>query len=285
MVRTVVVASMSDRTTVLHVDDDPEFLSLAARRFDRSADGDPEIELVPAGSADEGMEILDSRRVDCIVSDSIRCADGEPFVAAAHRRDASVPIVLYTANAADAVADEVTGGAVDAYFRKGDGDSLGALGCTVRALVAGDADDEADDASGPSAVDDRTTEETAPAPKPAGTDRAAAGTATLGSDWEIIGRHDWAAPSELGTTIVEAVTAHRNREPEAFGHLYERVDADALADLLGPTFGGRTRPGTQVRFPYLDHELAVTAEGIVAVRPLDRPFAGAEAAEREATVQ
>lgn len=236
---------MSGRITVLHVDDDPEVLRLSARLLGR-ADGGPPVDVLTAESASEGLRALDARSVDCVVSDSVTLPDGDPFVVAARRRDADLPIVLFTAKNLGDVAGDVAEGRVNAYHHKANGGDLEPLRCQIRSLVDRDGDRPAADAEGP------------PSPLPS----------PLGADWDIVGRHDWTGDRELGTTVVEALATHRGADPEALDSLYESVDADALAGLLEPTPSGRARSGTQVRFPHLDYEVAVTADGVVAVRPL-----------------
>jgi CheY-like chemotaxis protein len=118
---------MQGQATVVHVDDDPRVLSLS-RRVLSSDDDDREIET--AETAAEGLDLVESREVDCLVSDSVRLPDGEPLVAAARQTAPEVPIVVFTGSEESEEAVHA-----DAYVRKGDPDDFQTVATAVEELL------------------------------------------------------------------------------------------------------------------------------------------------------
>jgi CheY-like chemotaxis protein len=123
---------MTAELRVLHVDDDPDQLSLARRRFETTGRT-----VVTADGPVAGLDRLDrldrlDAGVDCLVSDSMVTPDGEPFVVAARRRVPDLPVVAYTGAPLDAVPVEA---GVAGYVRKGAA-SVGRLCEVVDAAVA-----------------------------------------------------------------------------------------------------------------------------------------------------
>lgn len=277
---------MEQQLTVLHVDDDPSFLELAARLYEREA-GD--VEVATATTPEEAFELLggsgdgdgdgdaDAGGIDCVVSDSLRTASGESFVDELRRRHPTVPIVLCTG----AAWEEVAGAAqadVSAYVQKGSADALTALASRVRELTGeGDADAAVDVAAVADAGDTASPErlerpaDGAPGAEPP----VGAEDAPLGDDWEVLARHDWSSDSELVVTIVDVVDSvvgsDDGREP-----LYGTINGEVLEELLRPRFGRGERAGDVViQFHFRGTDVAVTGEGYVAVKNVDSADGGA----------
>ncbi|WP_224334587.1 HalOD1 output domain-containing protein [Haloprofundus halobius] len=85
--------------------------------------------------------------------------------------------------------------------------------------------------------------------------------------WELLAHHDWSGPQELVTTIAVALETYSGVKATEGTPLFDAVDPDALAELLGPGFSGSHHKSVSVRFPYRDHLLAVFGDGRVLVRP------------------
>jgi CheY-like chemotaxis protein len=243
---------MSTGFTVLHVDDDPEFLDLASSVLSR----EDRFQTVTAASANEGLERLKERRVDCLVSDSVRLPDGEPLVVAARRENPDLPILLFTAKDWSSIGDEVVDARVTEYIRKASQDDFDTLLMRLHTV--------ADSLPGRLSLDLEAESDTE-----SETEEVVVTSLDLGGDWQVVGMHEWDDPEEVGTSIVHAIATFVEEDPDALPPLFDRVDPDDLAGLLEPHSDGSTRQGVQVRFPYAGRELAVTSEGVVAVRSLD----------------
>ncbi|SEO29509.1 Response regulator receiver domain-containing protein [Halogranum amylolyticum] len=245
---------MTAQCTVLHVDDDPEFLELSEQLFDREASFDT----LTAPTAEDGLRLLRTHEVDCVVSDFVVSADGTPFISAARDVDVDVPIILFTGKEWDLVAADAVTANVTHYVQKAGVEEIELVKSRARQVT-----EAGRDASGTVVGDPPTS--TAPVTATSSFEAAAT---RLGEEWVVVGRHDWSDAEELGTTVLEALETLDGRRTGTDVPLFETIDADALADLLGPTPSGHERPGVQVRFPYGGHELAVTSDGDVAIRPL-----------------
>jgi CheY-like chemotaxis protein len=121
---------MQGEPTVVHVDDDPRVLSLG-RRVLSSDDGDREIRT--AETAADGLELVESGEVDCLVSDSVRLPDGEPLVSAARRSAPGLPIVVFTGSVE--LSESVH---ADACIQKGDPDDYQSVAAAVDSLLEAD---------------------------------------------------------------------------------------------------------------------------------------------------
>jgi DNA-binding response OmpR family regulator len=241
---------MTDRYRVLHVDDDPEFLQLTRSEF---AD-DETFEFVTATGVDEGFETLRRDAVDCLVSDSIRTAEGEPFVAAARRRADEVPIVLFTGHELTTLADETLEADPSGYVRKGTAGAFDELrdrltelavehpiesraftrgGSRAHAGAGADAEGETVSSDGDDADDD--------------------------GEWRVVAHHDWRTDDEFAVTVVRAARHLLDTTPDE--RLYDVIDPESLERLLA-----RSGSGTRVRFEYGGHEFKATADGTIAVR-------------------
>ena len=107
---------MSSGIRVLHVDDDGEFLDLAATFLERE---DDRIDVVTATSAGDGLDRLAEGDIDCIVSDyDMPGRNGLEFLDAVRERDPEIPFVLYTGKGGEEVASEAISRGVTEYLQK-----------------------------------------------------------------------------------------------------------------------------------------------------------------------
>lgn len=246
---------MPPQTTVLHVDDDPQLLELSALSFARAGD---DVETVTASNVEAGLDVLESRSVDCVVSDSLRLSDGTPFIVAARRRDPSMPIVFYTAKPWEDVASDAIAARVSEYVRKGDGGDVEAVVERARALATGA---ETPTIDGETSFEGRPHEEE--------TDAAdARPPETPERTWTVVGVHDWETDDELVTTIVQVMEASTGVDAREAEPLFGVLDAESLETVLKPRSGETPRRDVRVRFPYAGREFSVSSDGVVAVRDL-----------------
>lgn len=75
-------------------------------------------------------------------------------------------------------------------------------------------------------------------------------------------RYDWNDGVEPTTAVVKAVAAATGRQPTDLPTLYDRLDTDALDDLLDRGDGG----AVEVAFEYAGVDVRVGSDGTVAVR-------------------
>ena len=107
-----------DRVRVLHVDDDPEIVDLAATFLRRE---DDRLDVTSAETADEALESVRAGDVHCLVSDyHLPDMDCDEFVDAVHDADPDLPFILFTgrdrARIDGAIESVITG-----YLQKGSG--------------------------------------------------------------------------------------------------------------------------------------------------------------------
>ncbi|MFY4813721.1 response regulator [Haloarcula sp. AONF1] len=104
---------------MLHIDDEPDFLDVASEILAQQSD---QLNVVTAASAAEGLDRLDERSVDCIVSDyRMPEKDGIELLKAVREEYPDLPFILFTGEGSEAVAsDAIAAGATD-YLRKGHG--------------------------------------------------------------------------------------------------------------------------------------------------------------------
>ena len=114
-----------ERMRILHVDDDPGFAEMAAEFLERA---DDRFETVIATSARDGLEIVATQRIDCIVSDyEMPGMNGIDFLDAVRENHGDLPFVLFTGKGSEALAAEAIEAGVDSYQQKGSGTDQYAL--------------------------------------------------------------------------------------------------------------------------------------------------------------
>jgi DNA-binding NtrC family response regulator len=93
--------TLPDRIRVLHVDDEPGLAELTATFLERE---DERLTVETATSAEEGLELFDEPRHDCVVSDyCIPGTDGLDFLRAVRQDHPELPFILYTAKSPEAI--------------------------------------------------------------------------------------------------------------------------------------------------------------------------------------
>lgn len=80
-------------------------------------------------------------------------------------------------------------------------------------------------------------------------------------------QYEWTDPEPLSTVVVRLVAAVTDTDPLELEPLRDRVDPDALDELFAPTVDGRTRSLGQVSFPLAEHQVVVSGDGEIEVRP------------------
>ena len=110
---------MGDRIRVLHVDDDPDLVELAATFLERE---DDRIAVETAVNATEGLAHLTDNDVDCIVSDhDMPGPNGIEFLETVREQNSEIPFILYTGKGSEAVASDAISAGVTDYLQKGGG--------------------------------------------------------------------------------------------------------------------------------------------------------------------
>ncbi|MFB6354610.1 MAG: PAS domain S-box protein [Halobacteriales archaeon] len=109
----------AEAITVLHIDDDRDFVEVAAEFLEREAD---EISVRTATSAEAGLGELQRGDVDCIVSDyDMPGQDGIELLETVREDHPDLPFILYTGKGSEEVASEaIANGATD-YLQKRSG--------------------------------------------------------------------------------------------------------------------------------------------------------------------
>lgn len=107
---------MSDPIHVLHIDDDTEFLELTATFLEREND---RVEMYSRSAADEGLELLRTEPIDCIISDyAMPRTDGLELLEAVRERDPDIPFIMYTGQGSEGVASQAISAGVTDYVQK-----------------------------------------------------------------------------------------------------------------------------------------------------------------------
>jgi PAS domain S-box-containing protein len=122
-------------TTVLHVDDDPDFADLVAVALEREDDA---FEVLTETSVEAGMDRLAAADVDCVVSDyQMPGTDGLTFLEAVRADRPDLPFVLFTGKGSEEVASEAISAGVTDYLQKDGGtDQFVVLANRIRNAVA-----------------------------------------------------------------------------------------------------------------------------------------------------
>lgn len=106
----------TDRIHVLHVDDEPAFADMAASFLERY---DERFRVDTATGAEEAIEMLETDRVDCIVSDyDMPVTDGLEFLGVVREDAPNLPFILFTGKGSEEVASEAISAGVTDYLQK-----------------------------------------------------------------------------------------------------------------------------------------------------------------------
>jgi len=107
---------MDSGIRVLHVDDDPEFADLTQTFLAGKHDG---FSVETASSAAAGLERLEAREFDCIVSDyEMPEQDGIAFLETVRETHPTLPFVLFTGKGSEEIASEAISAGVTDYLQK-----------------------------------------------------------------------------------------------------------------------------------------------------------------------
>jgi PAS domain S-box-containing protein len=105
--------------TVLHVDDDPDLVELAATFLERHSDA---LRVLTETSTDGALERLETVEVDCVVSDyDMPGRNGLDLLRAVRERHPELPFILFTGKGSEEIASEAISAGVTDYLRKGSG--------------------------------------------------------------------------------------------------------------------------------------------------------------------
>lgn len=114
-------SSNGETTQVLHVDDEPQFCELVSTYLERLNDS---LTVVSETDAQDGLERLESARIDCVISDyKMPGADGIEFLDQVRERYPNLPFVLFTGEGSERVASEAINAGVTSYLQKGGSES------------------------------------------------------------------------------------------------------------------------------------------------------------------
>ena len=109
-------AASGGEILVLHVDDDPDVSDLTATFLERA---DDRIVVETAADATEGLDCLDGREFDCVVSDyEMPGLDGIGFLERVREDYPDLPFVLFTGKGSEAVASDAISAGVTDYLQK-----------------------------------------------------------------------------------------------------------------------------------------------------------------------
>jgi len=110
------MSAITDEIRVLHVDDDPDFVDLAATFLQRQ---DERFDVETATSAIEGLDRLGEIEFDCIVSDyEMPRRNGLEFLDAVRQEYPQRPFILFTGKGSEEVASDAISAGVTDYLQK-----------------------------------------------------------------------------------------------------------------------------------------------------------------------
>jgi PAS domain S-box-containing protein len=110
------MAGAINQIRVLHVDDEPDLADLVATYLE---DEDDRLVVETAHRASEGMELLDDRVFDCVISDyDMPGMDGIDFLATVREEYLDLPFILFTGKGSEEVASEAIATGVSDYLQK-----------------------------------------------------------------------------------------------------------------------------------------------------------------------
>ncbi|WP_299266518.1 hybrid sensor histidine kinase/response regulator [Halorientalis sp.] len=102
------------QVSILHVDDDPDMLSLSKTMLERR-----DIDVTTRTSAEEGLELLREADVGCIVSDyEMPRTDGLEFLEAVRKEYPDLPFILFTGKGGEEIASKAISAGVTDYLQK-----------------------------------------------------------------------------------------------------------------------------------------------------------------------
>jgi PAS domain S-box-containing protein len=103
-------------TTVLHVDDDPQFGDLTKTILEREYDT---FEVITETNPEEVEKLLDEHGIDCLVSDyDMPEMDGIELLERVRENDPSLPVILFTGKGTEEVASRAISAGVTEYLQK-----------------------------------------------------------------------------------------------------------------------------------------------------------------------
>lgn len=121
---------------VLHVDDEPSFLDLAATYLERLGE---EFHVRSETNVEAALDVLmdDTIQTDCIVSDyEMPRTDGMSFLEQVRDRGSDVPFVLFTGKGSEEIASEaISAGATDYIQKQAGSDQYAVLANRIRNAV------------------------------------------------------------------------------------------------------------------------------------------------------
>jgi PAS domain S-box-containing protein len=120
---------------VLHVDDDREFVELAALLLERES---ASLSVTTETNVAAGLERIESSPVDCVVSDyDMPRLDGLEFLRAVREREPDLPFVLFTGKGSEEIASAAISAGVNDYLQKVSGtDQFAVLANRIENLVS-----------------------------------------------------------------------------------------------------------------------------------------------------
>ncbi len=104
-----------ERISVLHVDDESDFLLMAAQMLNSF---DPYLQIDFVSSPREALEKLEKEEYDCIISDYKMPEMSGIELAIRIREKSNVPFILYTGQGSEEVAEAAFAAGIDDYLRK-----------------------------------------------------------------------------------------------------------------------------------------------------------------------
>jgi PAS domain S-box-containing protein len=129
-----VIDVTTNSVRLLHVDDDPTLTELTATYLERE---DDRISVTTATGAEEGLDVLATDEIDCVVSDyNMPGTNGIEFLEAVRRESPDLPFILFTGRGSEEIASEAISAGVSDYLQKGGGaDKYALLANRVRNAV------------------------------------------------------------------------------------------------------------------------------------------------------
>lgn len=125
---------MTQLTSVLHVDDEPSIADLTGTFLERQND---QFAVETATSVEEGLEMVNDRPPDCVISDyNMPGMDGIEFLQTVREEYPELPFILFTGKGSESVASEAISAGVTDYLQKGSGsEQYELLGNRIRNAV------------------------------------------------------------------------------------------------------------------------------------------------------